>query len=187
MALDFNELFANYRSSAWRLEARDTYKIPGDEDRIAEFMRTGRAPRKTRENNSWIRTIEAARSRGAYIGRVRLVGHPLTDYTRFEFSAYMDNVAAGEDIRLIDRTRLHPSWDAAPDVWVFDDERAIKMLYDDDGAWLGFGECEAAPYINVRRVLTPLAIPLADYRPTEIPTPRDETASIRLPEVLAVA
>jgi len=185
MALDFDKLFATYRFSAWRLEVRDVYKIPGDDKRIAEFMRTGRAPRKTRENNGWIRTVEDACARGAYIGRIRLVGHPLTDYTRFELSAYADNVAAGEDIRLIDRMRLDPSWDAAPDVWVFDDKQAIKMFYSDDGAWLGFQECEAAPYVNVRCVLTPLAVPLADYQPTKIPTSRDEAFNVRLSEVIA--
>lgn len=133
------------RLATWRLEVRD----------------------------GWIRTIEDARARGAYIGRIRLVGHPLTDYTRFELSAYTDNAAAGEDIRLIDRTDLTPSWNAAPDVWVFDDKRAITMRYSDDGAWLGFEECEAAPYVNVRRVLTPLAVPLAVYRPAEPPTSRE--------------
>jgi hypothetical protein len=175
MSSRFEELFAGFQRSAWRLEVRDVYNIPDEEERIAEFLSTGRVPAKTRDNSSWIRTVEAARARGAYIGRVRLLGHPVTDYTRFELAAYEANVASGEDIRILDRARLDSSWDQAPDVWVFDDEVAIKMVYTDDGAWLGTEDLPAEPYANLRRAITPYAVPFAEYHLTEVPVQRTES------------
>ena len=169
---NLDELFAGFRRSAWRLEVRDVYSIPGEQARIDAFKRTGQPPRKTREDTSWIVTIEDAVARGAYSGRVRLVGHPITDYTRFELAAFRDNVAAGEDIKIVDRAWLDDSWNTAPDVWVFDDETAILMRYSDDGAWLGTEEVDATPFVAVRNRITPHAVPLADYRLTEVPTTR---------------
>lgn len=186
MGSTFAELFAGFTKTAWRLEARDVYNIPGEQGRIADFLRTGSVPNKTRENNSWIRTIESARARDAYIGRVRLVGHPVTDYTRFELAAYGDNVRAGEDIRILDRSRLDSSWDEAPDVWVFDDERAITMIYDDDGSWLGMEDVVAEPYVNLRKAITPHAVPVIDYRLRDVPPPASSSPQLMsLPAALA--
>lgn len=188
MASTFAELFAGFTKSAWRLEARDIYNIPAEQERIADFLRTGSVPAKTRENNSWIRTIESARARGAYIGRVRLVGHPITDYTRFELAAYRDNVRAGEDIRILDRSRLDSSWDEAPDVWVFDDERAITMIYDDDGSWLGMEDVAAEPYVNLRKAITPHAVPVSGYRLSDGPPLESRSPVLKtLPAALAAA
>lgn len=188
MASRFEELFAGFQRSAWRLEVRDVYNIPDEHERVAEFLRTGRVPAKTRDNSSWIRTVDAARARGAYIGRVRLLGHPVTDYTRFELAAYESNVGAGEDIRILDRARLDSSWDQAPDVWVFDDEVAIKMVYADDGSWLGMEDLPPEPYANLRRAITPYAVPLAQYRLAEVPVQRAESPTLMtLPAALAAA
>lgn len=186
MGSTFAELFAGFTRSAWRLEARDVYNIPAEQERISDFLRTGTVPPKTRENNSWIRIVESARARGAYIGRVRLLGHPITDYTRFELVAYRDNVGAGEDIGILDRSRLDSSWDEAPDVWVFDDERAITMIYDEDGSWLGMEDVPAQPYVNLRKAITPWAVPVSDYRLSDVPAPETTSPELMpLPAALA--
>lgn len=182
----FEELFATFRTSAWRLEVLDGYNVSSEDKSLREFLRTGRyiAPEDDAE---WCATIRAARARGATMGRIRLVGHPVTDYTRWEFAAYRTNIEAGEDIRVIDRRWLDESWDNAPDVWVFDEATALRMLYGPDGSWLGFEEVPAEPFVNVRRVLEPLAVPAGRYRLDDAPAPRRETPPVSLPVALAAA
>lgn len=177
------DLFGNFRRDAWRLEALDTYNIPRERNKIAEYLRTGRvAP-----SPDWVATIRAASARGARVGRVRLVGWPLTDYTRFEYAAYANNSAAGEDIRLVDRRWLDDSWNAAPDFWLVDDQ-AWLMRYDRTGAFLGVDLApDAAPYIELRARIEPLSVPLAEYALGEIPAPRPSvTAPVSLPAGLAL-
>jgi hypothetical protein len=158
------DMFDRFERNAWRFEGRDTYLVAGEADRIATFLRGEQLPRKTRENNGWIATLEAIRGRRAKIGRIRVVGHPVTDYTRFEFAAYPDNARAGEDIRVIDREALAPEWAGVPDFWLFDDETVFVQHYDRDGVFLGADRAaEAAPFVEVRRLLEGRTVPLARY------------------------
>lgn len=172
------EMFDQFQRDAWRLEARDTYSVAGEETRIEQFLRDGTVPRKTIENNEWLATVAAARARGASIGRVRLVGHPITTYTRFEFAAYPDNVAIGEDVRVVDRAWLDESWDQAPDFWIFDSETVFVQTYDHDGAYLGAERAgDVEPYIELREMVSALAVPLADYHLADLPAPRSGTTT----------
>lgn len=173
--------FACFQHDAWRLEALDTYNIPAEHDEIAEYLRTGYvAP-----SPGWDTTVQTAASRGANIGRVRLVGWPVTDYTRFEFAAYRHNQAAGEVIRLVDRRWLDDSWNFAPDFWLIDGE-AWLMRYDRTGAWLGVDRvADPAPYVELRARIEPLAVPLDEYTLGGIPTPRPPITPAPLPAGLA--
>jgi hypothetical protein len=172
------DMFEQFRHDAWRLEARDTYRVADEQERIQQFMRTGIAPRKTIENNSWMATIAAAQARGAHMGRVRLVGHPITPYTRFEFAAYCDNVAAGEDVRVVDRAWLDDSWQDAPDFWIFDSKTVFIQNYDHDGTYLGAELVhDARPYVELRERIAALAVPLVNYQLADIPAPRSGTTT----------
>lgn len=167
------DAFASFRHSAWRLEARDTYLVAEYDDQLKAFL-TGR-PMPPRADG-WADVVHAAVARGARIGRVRLVGHPITEYTRFEFALYPENVAFGEDVRIVDRTWLDGSWAAAPDVWLFDDQLAFRQRYSDAGAYLGAEQVDAATVAQMRQTLLTYAVPLAEYRLTEVPAPRPATA-----------
>jgi hypothetical protein len=95
-----NHWFQQFTRYAWRLEVLDDYSGTDSENELLEFQRTGQvAPRPP--DNPWRRVIENARVRGAKIGRTRLVGHPTTPYTEYELVAYKDNVALGEDMRIL--------------------------------------------------------------------------------------
>jgi hypothetical protein len=172
------EAFESFRHSAWRLEARDTYLVAEYDDQLVAFLAGEPMPART---DGWADVVQAATARGARIGRIRLVGHPISDYTRFEFALYPENVAFGEDVRIVDRTWLDGSWSAAPDVWLFDDELAFRQRYSDEGAYLGAEQVDADPVLEMRRLLASYAVPLAEYRLTEVPAPRPATA---LPSVL---
>lgn len=119
------EAFKSFQHSAWRLEARDTYLVSEYDDQLEAFLAGRPMPPRA---DGWTQLVQAAIARGARIGRIRLVGHPISDYTRFEFALYPENVQFGEDVRIVDRTWLDDSWVAAPDVWLFDDQLAFRQL-----------------------------------------------------------
>lgn len=172
--------FQHFTRYAWRLEVLDDYSGTDGEDELREFQRTGRVPPRP-PDNPWRRIIEKARARGAVIGRTRLIGHPITPYTEYELVAYEDNVALGEDVRILDRQRLDPSWDAAPDVWLFDDQVAFRMLYGDRGTFLGVEEVDSVPFVHVRNAVMPLSVPIQDYARE----PTDQPVEITLSAALA--
>jgi hypothetical protein len=154
--------FQHFTRYAWRLEVLDDYSGTDGEDELREFQRTGCvAPRPP--ENPWRRIIENALARGAEIGRTRLVGHPITPYTEYELAAYEDNVALGEDVQILDRQRLDASWDAAPDVWLFDDQAAFQMLYGERGTFRGVEEVDPASFVHVRNAVMPLSVPVRKY------------------------
>lgn len=168
------DAFSSFQNSAWRLEARDTYLVAEYNDQLEAFLADQPMPAR---RDGWIEVVQAADARGARMGRIRLVGHPISDYTRFSFALYPENVEAGEDVRIADRTWLDGSWDAAPDVWLFDDQLAFQMLYDDAGTFLGAEQVDAGPVLEMRRLLSTYAVPLAEYHLAEVPLPRPATAA----------
>ncbi len=179
-AEQLNQWFETFVRYAWRLEVLDDYSGTDGDDELREFQRTGQvAPRPP--ENPWRRIVESAVARSAVIGRTRLVGHPITPYTEYELAAYEDNVALGEDVRILDRQRLDSSWDAAPDVWLFDDLAAFQMLYGERGTWRGVKEVDPAPFVRVRNVVMPASVPVRDY----VRERTDQPVKITLPAVLA--
>jgi hypothetical protein len=174
-----NHWFQHFTRYAWRLEVLDDYSGTDGEDELLEFQRTGRfAPRPP--DDPWRRIIENAQARSAEIGRTRLVGHPITPYTEYELAAYENNVALGEDVRILDRQRLDDTWNAAPDVWLFDGQAAFRMLYGERGTWLGAQEVEPAPFVHVRDVVMPLSVPVLEYVRSRTDRPIEITLSAAL-------
>lgn len=176
------EAFEAFEQSAWRLEARDTYLVPEYDEALAAFLAGRPLPPRT---DGWADVVRIAARRGARVSRIRLVGHPITDYTRFEFALYPENVKFGEDVRIVDRTWLDGSWAAAPDAWLFDDRLAFRQVYSDAGEYLGAEQIAAESVSEMRRLLSSYAVPLAEYRLTEVPAPRPESAvPTPLPKVI---
>lgn len=92
------DAFESFQLSAWR---RDTYLVAEYDDQLEAFLADQPMPPRV---DGRAEVVQAATARGARIGRTRLVGHPITDYTRFEFALYPENVEFGEDVRIVDRT-----------------------------------------------------------------------------------
>lgn len=67
--------------------------------------------------------VAGGKAAGRLIERVRLVSEALTEYTRFEFTGYRENIAAREKVRVVPRAALADAdqgW-ASEDFWIFDD------------------------------------------------------------------
>jgi hypothetical protein len=161
---DLPEMFEKFRVDAWRLEARDYYDVPEYQDSLAAYQAGRPLPRR---EDGWLPLVARVRARGARIGRTRLVGHPTNAYTRWEFTQYAENVATGEDVRILDRDDAFGR--DLPDVWLFDDEVAFVQHYGDEGAYLGADQVDPAPYVELRQTLERRAIPFADYARASLP------------------
>jgi hypothetical protein len=170
---DLDELFRTYCHSAWRFECRDDYAVPGEDADFDDFLAGRPVAPRTIENNTYLANIARQRQEGKYFGRVRTVGHPITRYTEFEMASYPENIAAGEEVQILDRSWLEPGNDdwTRQDFWLFDDAIAVLMNYDDQGHFLGVERAEdVQPYIAIRRRATQLSVPFASYR--LVPPPR---------------
>lgn len=158
------ELLNSFTSYAWRLEALDTYDIGDERAQFEEFV-AGRTPEPSSDDREWQELAREVVSSGRSIGRVRMVGHPITDYTRFEWAAYPDNIAAGEDMRIFDR-----QWPGGSDsrfdqdVWVFDDRVAAVMQYGAGGEFLGIQlAADVSPYLAMKQAALAGSVPFAEY------------------------
>lgn len=173
---DLSRLYRTFERYAWRLETRDVYAVPGEDADFDDFL-AGRpvAPRNP-DNSGWLANVAAARADHRVFARVRLVGFPITDYTRFEFLGYPENIAAGEEVRIIDRRWLTPADDAwtHQDFWLFDDRIAVLQHYDDAGRFLGVSAApDVRPYVEIRRRATDLSVAFHEF--ALVPAPRAST------------
>lgn len=139
---DLGTLFETFRRSAFRLEARDDYNVPDEAERMAAFLEGRELPTRTVATDDWLALVAAATAMGRHMVRVRVLGKPLTDYTRFELAVYPENIAAGEEVRLVEREaltqRADDAWDE--DFWLFDEQTVAVLRYDAEGRFLGVEE-----------------------------------------------
>lgn len=158
------ELLDSFTSYAWRLEALDTYDIGDEREQFEDFL-AGRVPQPSADDREWQARARAVVASGRRIGRVRMVGYPVSDYTRFEWAAYPDNIAAGEEVRVYDRRwpgGADPRF--AEDVWVFDDRVAAVMLYGNGGEFLGVEITDdVTPYLALKRAALAGSVPFHEY------------------------
>jgi hypothetical protein len=161
------ELLDSFHQSAWRLEARDNYDMTDEREQFEEFMREGTSTPSEEDlaYQVWVRSVRAS---NRTIGRVRLIGRPITDYTRFEMDYYPDLVTAGEEVRILDRAKIagrSGPWNR--DFWVIDSAHVAVMHYNTAGEFLGVQMVEdgdAEPYLAVREIALELSVSLSDYR-----------------------
>ncbi|HEV7827771.1 MAG TPA: hypothetical protein VGP04_02760 [Pseudonocardiaceae bacterium] len=139
---EFNAAFDEFQVSTFRLECLQTYAVGAEDARLRAFREGLPRPERSIRTNPWLRRIAATTIEGKSWARVRLVRHPLTEYTRYEVIGFVEAQAAGEQIRIVDLDRYPELSDLGPDFWLFDPgepgEFAIVMHYDPGGAVLGY-------------------------------------------------
>jgi hypothetical protein len=135
------DLYRACRVSACRLETLQHYDVPGDEERQRTFHAGEPLPPPRQGKLDDLKLIADLRKAGRQVGRVHVVGQPLSPYVRYELAVYAENVSAGEDVRIADRS-LHPELEAlAQDFAIFDAEtrHAAVVLFDYDAGGLILG------------------------------------------------
>jgi hypothetical protein len=161
----WSRYFREFRRSAFRLELRPLYTMPGEADELRRFKAGEKPPADY--HYAWLDTMAAARAAGKTVRRVRVVRRPLTDYIRYEFEwGFVYNVAAGEDIRILDLTNAPRPDLPDHDFWLFDESAVVKLLYRPDGTQIGrelVDDPDLDAYLSWRDAAWQEAVPFRDY------------------------
>lgn len=135
---EVGELFeTRFTRSAFRLEVLDFYSVPSDGGEYQRYL-DGRDP-EPGFKEQWTQVLAAEREAGKRRHRVHALRTPLNDYLRYECEwGYAPNVAAGEEVKILDLTEADRPQDLVDDeFWLLDEEVAIIMHYDEHGAFVG--------------------------------------------------
>jgi hypothetical protein len=146
---DLNACFDLFERTADRLETLPAYAVGGaEEERLRAFRLGLPRPERSVRTSPWLARIARTTAEGKSWRRIRVLGWPLTEYQRYQLTGYQESAAAGDVIRIADRS-AHPELVALDrDFWLFDADApqpfAALMSYDDAGAYLG-SEITTAP------------------------------------------
>lgn len=126
----FGELFHTFEHTAFRLEVRDRYNVDYERAPLARFLADKSLDLSP---GDWSRRVRADVAAGKWMGRVRVVSEPHTDYTRYLLNVTRRNVAAGEDIRYLPRNEARRlGVPEGEDFWLFDSRQYLVLHCDDD-------------------------------------------------------
>lgn len=157
--------FDAFESEAWRFEAQAAYTMPREQENVARFLRGEGKP--DGHNARWHERVRAYVESGKYIGRVRVVRQPLTEYQRYQFAwGIPGNIAAGEDIRILDATQDDYGLPlSGRDWWMFDEARIARLNFRPDGTQINREayEGDLSPYREWKRISLEHAVPFEEY------------------------
>jgi hypothetical protein len=131
---DFAQLFRSFEHTAFRLETRDRYYSPREAESFRKFL-AGEPDVSYHEN--WLNMVRAATAEGRLFSRVRVVGLPPTDYTRFAMWVAGFTREAGDDIRYLTRDQADVAGLPGHDFWLFDSRKLVTMAFGEDGRFVG--------------------------------------------------
>lgn len=130
---------SRFTRHAFRLETLDAYDVGDDGADVTRYLRGESEPDPERKG-AWLARLRAEQAAGKVRQRVHVLRSPLSDYLRYECEwGYLQNVAAGEDVRILDQAeRAHPAaLDIDHDFWLLDDHVVVGMHYDERGQFVG--------------------------------------------------
>lgn len=163
----FDAAFDNFRVSAFRLECRQTYAVNEEDARIRAFRQRLPRPERSIRTDPWLRRIAATTLAGKSWTRVRLITHPLTEYTRYELIGFVESQAVGDQIRILDLDKHPELVTLGPDFWLFDanepDAFAIRIRYTNEGSVLNFEHIDPAPCKQQASLALANSVTLAEY------------------------
>ncbi|MFD9796883.1 DUF6879 family protein [Streptomyces sp. NPDC059070] len=117
-----------FEHTAWRLETRRAYAADQGTEEYRRFL-AGVAP--PRDDGPWFVNARRQTASGKRMERVRLVDEPATHNQRYLLATTPDNLAAGEDIRFLFRSRAQEIGLPDFDFWLFDSSVLATFDWDD--------------------------------------------------------
>ncbi|GAA0620147.1 hypothetical protein GCM10010174_43320 [Kutzneria viridogrisea] len=160
----WRHIFDSYEHEAFRLETHQVYSVPGEQEELNSFLRTGKL--ELGPDDPWLVRIRAYRDSGRRVIRVHVVTPPLTDYLRYEFAGYAYSVEAGEEIHILDPADSSGMELPKQDFWLFDRKQVVLMHYGEDGTQLGRELLEGidpAEYVRWRDLTLANSVPFEEY------------------------
>jgi hypothetical protein len=177
----FGRLFAEIRTSWFRLETLQHYEA-ADESAGFEAFRFGGAVPRDPADHAWATLVRGHVSAGRALRRVHVIVEPLSDYVKYELvHGYRAGLIGGEDIRIVVTDedswpsgvpQRHDFWFLDNDLWIMSYDRSGRLEYsqksEDPSGILKHGEW--------RDVALAASTPAADYIAAK-PELRSRTAS----------
>ncbi|MFF4159427.1 DUF6879 family protein [Streptomyces sp. NPDC001678] len=160
---EFEQLFANFRREAFRLETLDDYSGSSDPESQRAFQAGEAQPADY--NQEWADEVRANVDVGKRMYRVHILSRPLTGYLRFELGwGYRKNARSGEEFFILDITGRPNPLAGVPDFWMFDESSVVSMSYGDHGKFLGAVlHPEASEWIERRDIALAHAVPFHEW------------------------
>lgn len=151
-----------------RLETLEHYDVASDDEDFHRYMR-GEALPQSPAREAWYQRLREEAAAGKTRRRVRVARTPLAPYLRYECEwGFANNVAAGEDIRILDVTQ-HPAAESVlrtGDFFVADGLHVARHVYDDQGRLQGsaaVGADAAGAYAALAELAWQLATPFTQW------------------------
>ncbi|MGI8798800.1 MAG: DUF6879 family protein [Pseudonocardia sp.] len=161
---ELRRISGDAKISAFRLETLPQYLVPQEEASFAAWQGGRPVPRRTPENSELLARLQQQIARGFRRYRVHILDQPLTPYLRFELYLYLDSVAVGSEVYVVDRDAHADLADLHEDFWIFDDEIAVRMYYDGEGRFLHPELIEdIEPYRELRDMTMSRSEPVTEY------------------------
>jgi hypothetical protein len=142
----FADFVLGYEHTAFRLELRQRYNEPEENEYLQRFL-AGEPDYSW--NDEWAAMMRRRTADGQRMERVRIVSAPHGDYTRFMLDLARVNVEAGEDIRYLPRDKATSLDLPDHDFWLIDSTRLGILRFGDDDVLLG-AEVFTDPAVVVR-------------------------------------
>jgi len=162
---EFRRQCETFEHTAFRLETRDRYIDEEEQEPLRRFL-AGESPDDAWFMD-WCEAVERIAAEGRRMERVRVVGEPHSDYTRFGMDlARRLNVPSGEDIRYLPRNKAKELALPDEDFWLLDSVRVLVVHFDSDqllGAELVTDPAEVVKRGHWRDLAWHYAIPLDEY------------------------
>jgi len=126
-------MLSSATKTAFHLEQRDAWQrfTDADRDSYDAFLATGAADAGFL--GGWCSLVREAAGRGVELRRLRLVSEPVTDYIRWEHALTAANLAAGEQVRWLPRSRCMDLLIVPVDFWIVDSRLVRFGLFSGDG------------------------------------------------------
>jgi hypothetical protein len=161
--------FGACRQSACHLEMRDHYAVQEEQADIEKWRAGQWGPEQDAHSKAaWLGLMRATAARGVSLRRARIVSEPVSEYIRFEHEGTPQNIAAGEQVRWLPRTRASALSLPGNDYWVFDGTTVLFNHFTGDGGWVG-NEVNADPAVAAHcasafEAVWALGVPHGSYR-----------------------
>lgn len=163
----FEGFLTSFGREAIHLEMRDAYGTAIELPHMAKWARG--EPDDLEWLQGWCTTLREHVRTGKSVRRARVVSEPLSDYQRWSYSIADPMVDAGEDIRWVPRTLVSSVALPGNDFYLFDDQRAVFLLYSGNGLSAGMlGSSDPADLRLCRSAFEAvwrLSIPHSEYQP----------------------
>lgn len=139
--LGLGQCFEAFKASAFGLETLGSYAVSAGQDRLEAFRLGRPLPGRPARTDPWLRRVAETTAAGKSWRRVRVLGRPLSEQDCYQLLGYRESAAAGEVIRIADRSACPALATLARDFWLFDPGTArpfaALLNYDQAGGYLG--------------------------------------------------